>query len=32
VKIEAVMTDRALNYVVSEDFRDSLAAIEAQHI
>lgn len=32
VSIEAVMTDRAMNYVVSREFRDSLAAIGAQHL
>lgn len=32
VKIEAVMTDRAMNYIVSREFGDTLAAIEADHI
>ena len=32
VTIEAVMTDRAMNYVVSKEFRDTLGAIGARHI
>lgn len=32
VRIEAVMTDRAMNYVVSGEFRDTLGAIGARHI
>jgi transposase InsO family protein len=32
VKIEAVMTDRAMNYIVSRQFGDTLAAIEADHV
>jgi transposase-like protein len=32
VKIEAVMTDRAMNYTLSRQFLDTLGAIEAEHI
>lgn len=32
VKIEAVMTDRAMNYTLSRKFLDTLGAIEAEHI
>jgi transposase len=32
VRIQAVMTDRAMNYIVSREFLDALAATEADHI
>jgi transposase InsO family protein len=32
VTVEAVMTDRAMNYVVSRDFADSLEVIGARHL
>jgi transposase InsO family protein len=32
VKVQAVMTDRAMNYTLSREFLDALAAIEADHI
>jgi transposase InsO family protein len=32
VRVEAVMTDRAMNYTLSREFRDTLGAIGAQHI
>jgi transposase InsO family protein len=32
VRVEAVITDRAMNYTLSREFRDTLGAIGAQHI
>jgi len=32
VRLETVMTDRAMNYTLSREFRDTLSALGAQHI
>jgi len=32
VKVQAVMTDRAMNYTLSREFLDALTVIEANHI